>query len=129
MVVRRKEIALLAHIIKDNCVLLFALQLFLNFFYWVLSDPTTLKKKGKAQKKEKRKLFSKRSCEVISIHFKKFNLRIIQVDTYINSETIIPVPLEYTYVCLGREFLFYIVNRYNQIFIVDENLKHVFLLH
>ena len=44
-------------------------------------------------------------------------------------QSIISVPLEYTYVCLGREFLFYMVNRYNQTFIADENLKHVFLLY
>jgi len=39
----------------------------------------------------------------------------------------ISVLLEYTYVCLGRELLFYTVNRYNQTFIVDGSQKHVFL--
>jgi len=60
VVVRRKEVAFLAHIIKDDCVLPFVVQFVLNFFYRVLSDPTTLKKKSGGQKKEKRKLFSKR---------------------------------------------------------------------
>jgi hypothetical protein len=76
MLVRRKEFTYLPHIIKNNRVFLFALQFLLDFFYRVLPDTTTLKKKSDWQENEKRKLFSKRYYVVVPIHLYKINLRV-----------------------------------------------------